>query len=253
MGRVRAPIAEHGNLNGATFVLDLFTCTSYRFIQADGGLALPIKIGTKFHLLGDLEICEDNMLKTAISKALPLISALPGKKINLPPLPRFIAGGCCGERTHAGNVNAEGHGDKFLKKIMHLRAVLRAEISGSSLEGHWIADPISSLLDSDLLRPVSASDLGHYFCGDNVHFSPLGYNKLVAGISSCFAKAEKNVPSAAVSSCVSGTQRSKDRFYWRGFVSDVGATRTGFKPSVYASTRKPLANKRNHPYRGRKR
>ena len=37
MGRVRAAIAEHGNLNGATFVLDLFTCTSYHFIQADGG------------------------------------------------------------------------------------------------------------------------------------------------------------------------------------------------------------------------
>ena len=250
IARIRTAIADASCHSNAIFVLDLLTCTSYRFKQADGGLALPIKIGANFHLLGDLEICDDKMFKAALGKILPLLGTLTGPKVILPPLPRYIVGGCCGERTHAGNSNTEEHGDVFLKKIIHLRTILRSELSGSSLQGYWVADPVSSLLDSDLLRPISAKDLGHYFRGDNVHFSPLGYTKLVAGIMSCFENAKKSDTAASVPS-VSGSRQGEGRFFWRGFVSEVGATRTAFRASEYGRSAKPRHDpKRNHPYRG---
>ena len=45
--RLRSELAK---LENSIYVLDLLTSTSYCFIQADGSLALPVKIGSKFHL-----------------------------------------------------------------------------------------------------------------------------------------------------------------------------------------------------------
>ena len=91
------------------------------------------------------------MLKTAITKILSLLSSIDGTKVILPPLPRFVAGGCCGETSHAQNTEQEGHGEKMLQGIMHLRKIVRDELVNSSLTGFWVADPVAALLDSDLL------------------------------------------------------------------------------------------------------
>ena len=95
------------------------------------------------------------------------MNSISGLKIILPPLPRFVSGGCCGKLSHACNVGSEGHGDDFLKKIVHLRKVVKTELIGSSLTGYWVADPVVYLLDSNLLRPATAADLTHFFGGDN--------------------------------------------------------------------------------------
>ena len=54
----------------------------------------------------------------------------------------------------------------MLKGIMHLRKIVRAELVGSTLDSFWVADPVGSLLDSDLLRPVTSTELSHYLGGD---------------------------------------------------------------------------------------
>ena len=81
---------------------------------------------------------------------LPLVNSISGPKIILPPLLRFVSGGCCGESSHAHYVGSEGHGDDFLKKIVHLRKVVKTELIRSSLTGYWVADPVVYLLDSNL-------------------------------------------------------------------------------------------------------
>ena len=57
--------------------------------------------------------------------------------------------------------------------------MVKTELIRSSLTGYWVADPVVYLLDSNLLRPATAADLTHFFGGDNVHFTLLGYTKLV--------------------------------------------------------------------------
>ena len=74
--------------------------------------------------------------------------------------------------------------------------MVKTELIGSSLTGYWVADPVGYLLDSDLLHPATAAFLTHFFGGDNVHFTPLGYTKLVGGLSSAFGNAVKNVQTA---------------------------------------------------------
>ena len=66
--QLHSELAKLGELENSIYVLDLLTSTSYRFIQADGSLALPVKIGSKFHLLGKVSVCDDKMLKSAIKK-----------------------------------------------------------------------------------------------------------------------------------------------------------------------------------------
>ena len=130
---------------------------------------------------------------------------------------------------------------------------VREEFVNSSLTGYWVADPVAALLDSDLLRPVSTTELSHFLGSDNVHFTPLGYTKLVGGITNCFEKAAKKLSMSAASSSVSGSSGAPSKFYWRGFTSNHGAVRTGFKygqrnPGGGDYNKRP----RSHPYRGAK-
>ena len=115
----------------------------------------------------------------------------------------------------------------MLKGIMHRRKILWAELAGSTLDSFWVADPVGSLLDSDLLRPVTSTELSHYLGGDNVHYTPVGTTKIVSGLVKSFECVRKKMENAALSASVSGLGRDSHRFFWRGFTSAHGAPRTG--------------------------
>ena len=142
----------------------------------------------------------------------------------------------------------------MLKGIMHLRKIVRAELVGSTLDSFWVADPVGSLLDSDLLRPVTSTELSHYLGGDNVHYTPVGYTKIVSGLVNSFECVRKKMENAALSAYVSGSGRDSRRFFWRGFTSAHGAPRIGSKLTATAATATNSHRKwqRNHPYRGGK-
>ena len=67
-------------MDGAAIVLDLFSSIAYRFAQAYGGLALPMKIGGRHHLLGNLDICSEQGLKHTMSRFFPLLRKIKAKK-----------------------------------------------------------------------------------------------------------------------------------------------------------------------------
>ena len=134
------------------------------------------------------------------------------------------------------SIRGEGHGEAMLKGIMHLRKIVRAELVGSTLDSFWVADPVGSLLDSDLLRPVTSTELSHYLGGDNVHYTPVGYTKIVSGLVNSFECVRKKMENAALSASVSGSGRDSRRFFWRGFTSAHGAPRTGSKLTATAAT-----------------
>ena len=116
--RVIASLRELSEKDGIVYVLDIFTATSYRFKQSDGGLALPIKIGGKYHLLGDLAICEDKSFKATIAKNMPVLEAVGGPMVIIPPLPRFMGGG--GAARNAATLQTVGPAHmaiSFLRKL----------------------------------------------------------------------------------------------------------------------------------------
>ena len=244
--RVTAELRELTSRTGIVCVLDLFTSTSYRFKQSDGGLALPIKINGKFHLLGDLAVCEDSAFKATVAKCIPVLAAVNGPMVVLPPLPRFLGGGCCEERSHAQNSRTAAHAEEHLKKILHLRRLLRTELSGSTLENFWVADPAAILTECDKIGEPKAEQIIPFFVGDNVHLTAPGYSKLVEGITQCFARAAEPVVSASVN--VSGAPAG--RYFWRGFSSPNGSVRPNNSARNYKLTGGGSRGQR-HPYRGK--
>ena len=210
---------------GTAVVFDLFGNFVHRFEQADGNMALPIWLGGKPHLLGRVGVCSDKTFKELIIKLLPLFGSHPQiPKVILPPIPRYLGGGCCPESTHAGGVAEPNHAANMVGHTAHLRKILRGELSGSTVPNYWIPDILESLAPSTAEDPAGSAantfELMSLFSGDNVHLTPLGYARLavsIVGGAGCAQK--KQMESECV---VTGVIQN---FYWRGFVSQVGSSR----------------------------
>ena len=63
----------------------------------------------------------------------------------LPPIPRYIAGGCCTEDGHSTNVGQVGFPEAMVGKIVSLRKILRGELTGSTMGGFWVTDVIECI------------------------------------------------------------------------------------------------------------
>jgi hypothetical protein len=255
-------------------ILDLLTCISYRFVQDDGGLALPMKISGRYHLLGDLDCCTDAVLKNCIGKFFPIFRKLEGYGLPMvicPPLPRYLAGGCCPIESHAANAQLPNHGENFLQKIMHLRKVVRGELDGSGLRAFWIPDPVQGLTSAlnqsgnnsgpeNMARISSpsvacmAAEIGMLMLGDNVHYTQLGYTNLALELSNSLKKCLNKLNTAAecnVSGTSSESRGKQPSYFWRGFLSQRGAIRPRFSATNFKTGSGKRAATCTHPYRGR--
>ena len=58
---------------GSAIVFDLLGNYTYRYEQADGGLALPVPLSNGHHLLGDIGVVADKVMKSLLSTLVPLL------------------------------------------------------------------------------------------------------------------------------------------------------------------------------------
>ena len=174
----------------------------------------------------------------------------------MPPVPRFLTGGCCEDATHSTNTGNTSYKEDLLEKVSHVHKVLRDEVVGSSLSGVWVPDIISGLAggegaDSD--NNVRVSNISNLFSAERVHLTTLGYKRLAVCITVGVKSSKDKMISADCT--VSGVVRS---FFWRGFVSSHGSTRPNFSSSSYKlrGSRTGHGGHRgsrgggHHPYRG---
>jgi hypothetical protein len=100
----------------------------------------------RYHLLGGVEVVGDKTFRDITGKVLSVFNFFPSlKKIIIPPLPRYIGGGCCMDSNHSTNVQNPDHQVKMLEKVKHVRKVLREELLGSNVTNYWIPDIIETL------------------------------------------------------------------------------------------------------------
>ena len=201
-------------------------------------MALPINLPGGHHLLGSIGVCSTVALKAMIGKLIPVIGEVSGQSpcIVMPPVPRFLTGGCCEDATHSTNTGNTSYKEDLLEKVSHIRKVMRGEVVGSSLSEVWVPDIISNL-----------------FSADRVHLTTLGYKRLAV----CITEGEKSFKDKMISAdcTVSGVVQS---FFWRGFVSSHGSTRPNFSSISYKlrGSRTGHGGHRgsrgggHHPYRG---
>ena len=240
---------------GTAVVFDLFGNFTYRYEQEDGGMSLPVPIQGVHHMFGKVDVCTDEMFKSVISKLVPVLSQLSSVPcVVLPAIPRYLKGGCCGDQSHATNAGKPGEDTILVEKLLHLRKLLKTELASSSCTGYWVPDVVAHLSATAVSAPVSMQDkvskLRELFSSDCVHLTGLGYTRL----GECIAEALKLAVERRrdTAECVvSGVKRS---YYWRGFNSIKGGSRSSFTASGYKS--KPdIGSARGgrgfHPYRAR--
>jgi len=85
--QISQDVAAHTGADHCCFVFDLLGPSAYRFEQSDGSLAMPVKIGGGFHLLGEANIADESMIKTFIGRVGPLLTKMAVKPTVLIPPP----------------------------------------------------------------------------------------------------------------------------------------------------------------------
>jgi len=200
-------------------VFDLHGNLAYRFEQVDGTTALPVNIGGRYHLLGEIKVAEDRVLQNMIDRTVKLFrgeSDLP--TLVLPPLPRFIGGGCCSEIGHSTNASDNSYKETMIEKIRHMRKVYKKALTGKECKA-WIGDPVGMLTGKDQCSNGEAvGELEKIFAQDRVHLTPDGYKRLAEGIVKGIEKAASLNKSRASASRFSGTGTT-----WHGITSRVGS------------------------------
>ena len=223
LAKLRNKLSELAIDSGTAMVFDLFGSTSFRFEQPDGTMAVPIMLAGRYHLLGNVGTISDDNFKAVIRKVMGVLDHFPAlPKVIVPPIPRYVGGGCCHDVTHAPNVGNKGYGEEMVGKTAHLRRVLREELKSCPIKNFWVPDVIAGLTPPTVKSLAdSAAELTMLSIGDNVHFTSNGYNLL----SDCICHSLMTLQNKATAAVplIAGPRSSM--YYWRGFVSCRGSAR----------------------------
>ncbi len=227
--------------NSDRLVLDLYGNLSYRFEQIDGTLSLPYKSDGRYHLAGDVVACPITVFKKIVESTSSLFTAKKDCSIVVvPPLPRYLYGGCCKLAGHCSNVTKQDHAGKLLGEVTGLRNCLKQHIAGLGLANCRVLDTCcvaSCIPTADLQTRISA--LKEVTAKDHIHFTVEGYANVVKQVLST-----RNPPQTTA------TQRlDAKKYYWRGFRSSVGANTVVGAARNARGHYKAHRTVHHHPYR----
>jgi hypothetical protein len=85
LAKLRGQLGEVGVGVGSTVVFDPLGNLSYRLVQSDGGLALPICLGGRLHMLGGFEVIAEKILRDVVSKLMSIFNPTHSQKGHCPP------------------------------------------------------------------------------------------------------------------------------------------------------------------------
>jgi hypothetical protein len=200
-------------------VLDLYGNLAYKFEQFDGTLSLAYKSSGRYHLAGNVVVCPVTIFKKTLENTGSLFLAKKNSTlVVVPPLPRYLFAGCCKQADHCANVTKPEHASKILSDAIGLRNSLKKFVPGLGLSNCRVLD---TCCVTDCIPPANVDNrieaLRAVTAKDGVHFSDIGYDRMVKHIMQIPAK-----PHIATS--VRSTSGTAKVHYWRGFRSPVGST-----------------------------
>jgi len=198
-------------------ISDMLSNTVFCFEQLNGSLALPIKSGGTYHLYGKVTVGTKDSVHNVLEKLLPIFRLVPGLKVCLPPLPRYLHHPCCAADGHCEEIGDVTYAPDLLEKTIALRKVLR-DFLHSRISNVWVPDTISELTGDCNSLTSKAESLRTFFAEDGVHLSREGADR--------YADIVKNILDEKIAAdiFVSGPPKPRE-FFWRGFVSPTGSSR----------------------------
>jgi hypothetical protein len=218
---------------GSMAILDLLGNVSYRYMQCDGTLALPYKMGGKYHFEGELLTLSQSTLVSILGSIKPSLSSTTCHLCLLSPLPRHLHDGCCKSAEHCTNVGKDGHAEKILGELNAIRTSCENTLNHFGIKNYSMPDLLKLMMPACIGISEYALSLKHLFKDDGVHLNADGMRCLANALTSLIGNqsgtGEK--PSTVRPSNVSGPRPRT--FYWRGFVSPVGTCRPNNHNKAY--------------------
>ena len=210
------------------FVFDVFGNSVVRYELYDGTTPLPVKMGGRYHLLGEIVNCSEQVFKKLFEIASPLFEAVPSQmRIILPPQPRYVFGGCCDDLSHGTNSRKTTYPAERVSSFLALRNQLKKLAADKLSHNFWVADSCCAVeKGAELNTEERVKALRGLLQGDGVHLSEQGYRNAAKNIGCILEAAWKGkqgkfVPASPNAALVSGPKN----FHWRGFNSPVGSRR----------------------------
>jgi hypothetical protein len=160
-------------------------------------------------LAGDVVTCPVTVFKKILNSTTNIF--LEKKQctvVVVPPLPRYLFGGCCTLAVHCPNVAKPDHASKLLGDIIGLRNCLKKHVAGLGIANCRVLDTCcvtDCIPTADTNTRLQA--LKTVTARDGIHFLGAGYDWLVRNILN---------PSEHPSSKAKQSTKAKQH-YWRGF------------------------------------
>jgi len=241
--------ASLSGLNSAAdtfFVLDLFgnSTTRYRTPDDSTSPATNMGRGVGWHMLGNIAWASDRELNDQLDSLKPVFSSIKdANKIVLPPIPRYMFGGCCDSKEHAGNTRSAEHPSTSISEHARMRNVIKQKLVGGNNSNMKVLDFMGIYTSTHNSAKEKAEALKQYYNSDHVHLTPTGYSKLAEAVNITISSIQSQRNISTKSKAIK--QHITPRM-WKGFRSTVG---TGATAVVEASTSGNGGNRRHHPYR----
>ena len=184
----------------------------------------------------DVTITEQVRLTDCLLKAIRDVA-----KVVVPPLPRYMFGGCCKSLGHSTNTSDTDHPTKTLANHIRQRKCITQLITLGGQKKVKVLDFVGVFCADQSPPENKAEILRHFTANDNVHLTPAGYSKLADKITEeSLALLSHGIVALA------GTHRkdisNRPPRVWRGFVSTPGFGRV-------SDLHKTWGRGRMHPYK----
>jgi len=221
-------IVKLGDIEGAVGILDLVSNTTYRYENIDDGtLSLPYRHDGKYHMDGRVTTCNMDTLHGTLSKAAPLFDAIPGLKICVPPLPRYLETPCCESENHCVGIQDPDYITDLMSKTLATRRQMKDFMVAKGVPNSWVPDLVRQLVPDG----TTTAEIGAGFCNhngpDGVHLNPESYgtvSKILLDTVRVRTIANANI---------AGKSEKGRSYYWRGFTSPVGSVRAKSSHATY--------------------
>ena len=174
---------------------------------------------------------------------------LPGLKICIAPLPRYLHTPCCADQDHCVGVGTPHYPARLLAQVAKVRKILREYLLGNHANIH-VPDLLSLMLPGNNTGEALAAALSNLSGYDGVHLTTEGYSLLAETIHEFVSV--KNTSVSHVSGLAAAGEKP-GMYYWRGFASPVGAARPERKFAYHDSRSaggKMVRNRFAHSHRG---
>jgi hypothetical protein len=228
IAKVIEELSKVEHIGSAVAILDVVSNASFRFEnREDGSLSLPFKVGGHYHMDGRVTTCTLETLNTMLNKARPIFDAIPGTKLCVPPLPRYLRTPCCDAEGHCEGITESDYAVDLMSKTLGLRRQIKEFMVQKGHSTVFVPDTIRLLCPTSTSTSEIVNTFMSFSHSDGVHLLDDGYATL--GTALLKVLGERIATNAAVSG-KSGEGRS---FYWRGFTSPVGSARPKNTTSNY--------------------